>query len=109
MTALDEYDRLSPWENAARMGDRLIRQLTNLSENNASAVVSVTGKGLLISLKLMSEDMATKFCAAAGQHGVLVETGGVDRTTVLFRPSLLIHEGEADRVVSMTAANLESL
>jgi len=106
MTALDEYDRLKPWANAAHLGDVLIKELFALAGKSSGKVVSVAGKGLLISLKLANQNLALKFCAAARNGGLLVNTGEVDRSTILIRPSLLISTEEADRIVDIVAQSL---
>jgi putrescine aminotransferase len=109
MTALDEYDRLKPWVNAAHLGNVLIKKLSALAEKSGGKLLSVAGKGLLISLKLASQDLATKLCAAARHDGLLVNTGAVDRTTILIRPSLLIGMEEADKILDIIAKILQAI
>ena len=107
MAALDEYERLEPWNNAANLGASLMKDLSALAAKHARKIVSVAGKGLLVSIKLATEDLAKKFCSSAKQAGVLVNTGRVDTTSVLIRPSLLIGTEEIGRVVSVITSTLE--
>jgi len=107
MTALDEYNRLKPWENAANLGDYLIKELTALAAKNSQKIFSVTGKGLLISLRLADENLALKFCAAARKGGLLVNTGSVDTSTIVIRPSLLIKKEEADKILDIVNKTLQ--
>jgi putrescine aminotransferase len=109
MTALDEYNRLKPWENAANRGEFLIKELTALAKNNSEKVLSVAGCGLLISLKLADQNMALKFCAAARKAGLLVNTGSVDQSTILIRPSLLINKEEADKIPAIVNKILQTI
>ncbi len=109
MAALDEYDRLEPWENAALQGGVLMKGFSDCAAGYAQTIVSVAGRGLLISLKFASQELAQAFCAGARHNGLLVDTGKVDRTTVLIRPSLLITDDEAAAIidgVTKTLANL---
>jgi len=109
MKALDEYERLEPWHGAAATGATLVKELGALADKQAEKVVSVSGRGLLLSLKLKSPQAAVSFCAAASQAGMLVETGIIDASTVVLRPSLLIGAQEAGRIVDGVAAALQAL
>jgi acetylornithine/succinyldiaminopimelate/putrescine aminotransferase len=109
MTALDEYNRLKPWENAAYLGDLLIKELSSLAKTSNGKIISVAGRGLLISIKLADNNMALKFCAAARIAGMLVDTGSVDTSTVLIRPSLLIDKKEADQILDIVAKALQTI
>ncbi|HPI94187.1 MAG TPA: aminotransferase class III-fold pyridoxal phosphate-dependent enzyme [Deltaproteobacteria bacterium] len=109
MTALDEYDRLEPWKNAARIGDRMVGELSALAEKNGSKIVSIAGKGLLLSIKLAAEDLARRFCAAARAGGLLVNIGETDRTTILIRPSLLISDEDATEIFNAITRTLEAV
>jgi acetylornithine/succinyldiaminopimelate/putrescine aminotransferase len=109
MAALDEYERLLPWNNAAKRGDSIMKELSALAAKHAGKIVSVAGKGLLLSIKLATEGMAKKFCSVARQGGMIVNTGRVDTMTVLIRPSLLINAEDAEGIVSIAAKTLDSL
>jgi putrescine aminotransferase len=109
MTALDEYNRLKPWENAAYLGDLLIKELSSLAKTSSGKIISVAGRGLLISIKLADNNMAHKFCAAARIAGMLVDTGSVDTSTVLVRPSLLIGRDDADKILDIVARTLQAI
>jgi acetylornithine/succinyldiaminopimelate/putrescine aminotransferase len=109
MTALDEYDRLEPWKNAALQGDVLMKGFRACAERHVDTLVSVAGRGLLISLKFASRELAQAFCAGARHNGLLVDTGKVDRATVLIRPSLLITNEEAEAIIDGVTKTLEKL
>jgi len=109
MTALDEYDRLKPWENAARCGEILMKELFTSAGNKGEKIISIAGKGLLISLKLADRNLALKFCAALRRGGLLVNTGHVDQSTVLIRPDLLINKEDLDKVIEIVSKTLQSI
>lgn len=109
MTSLTEYNRLKPWINAAQCGESLIKELTALTKIFSEKLSSVTGRGLLISLKLADQHLALKFCATARQNGLLVNTGNTDRTTILIRPSLLIGKEEVNRIVDNVTKTLQAI
>jgi acetylornithine/succinyldiaminopimelate/putrescine aminotransferase len=109
MTSLDEYDRLQPWNNAAKTGEKLMKELSVVAGRSGKKAFSVAGKGLLISLKFSSPDSARVFCGKARENGLLVNTGMVDKAAVLIRPSLLITEEEAQKVVQAAAQSLEAM
>lgn len=109
MTALDEYNQLKPWENAAYWGDLLIKELSSLAKTSSGKIISVAGRGLLISIKLADNNMALKFCAAACIAGMLVDTGSVNTSTVLIRPSLLIGRDDADKILDIVARTLQAI
>lgn len=105
MEALDEYDRQSPWDNAQLLGDKLMKDLEALAEKN-TALQSVSGKGLLISLKLNSREAALDFCRKARDNGLLVNAGKIDESCVVLRPSLLIGQAEATLIADTIAGML---
>jgi acetylornithine/succinyldiaminopimelate/putrescine aminotransferase len=109
MAALDEYDRLEPWKNAALQGDVLMKGFSSCAARHPQTLVSAEGRGLLISLKFASLVLAQTFCAGARHNGFLVETGKVDRATVLIRPSLLITHDEAAGIVEAVTKTVERL
>ncbi|MBN2298014.1 MAG: aspartate aminotransferase family protein [Deltaproteobacteria bacterium] len=109
LKALDEYDRIEPWENARSLGDRLIEDLGGLAGNYPDLLSSVSGKGLLISLKFSSRDAAEGFCRALRVEGLLMNTGKVDPSTVVIRPSLLITSEEVSGIVEAVTKTLKGM
>jgi acetylornithine/succinyldiaminopimelate/putrescine aminotransferase len=109
MTSLDEYDRLEPWNIAAKFGEKLMADLTALVKIDKGRLISIAGKGLLISLKFSSPDIALSFCAKARENGLLVDTGKVDTSTILIRPSLLVTEAELKEIVDKTSMALSAV
>jgi acetylornithine/succinyldiaminopimelate/putrescine aminotransferase len=98
--ALEVYDQLKPWENARKMGEKLRKGLQEIAGRHPEAIESVSGLGLLISIKLRSQDAAEKFCRAARQKGMLVKPGLVDKSCVPIRPVLVITDEEAGNILN---------
>lgn len=109
MTALDEYDSRAPWTIARDLGDKLIEDLKGLALKHKETISSVAGKGLLISLKFVSEETAGTFCVRARENGLLVNIGAVDRSCVPLRPSLLITPEEAALITGSVGKALDTL
>ncbi len=109
ITSLDEYDRLEPWNNASKLGEKLMGDLAAHVKMDKGKLVSVAGMGLLVSLKFSSPQTAGSFCAKARENGLLVDTGKVDTSTILIRPSLLVSESELKDIVDKTARTLSAV
>ncbi len=109
MASLDEYDRLEPWYNASKLGEKLMGDLAALVKTDKGGLVSIAGKGLLISLKFSSPVSAESFCAKARENGLLVDTGKVDTSTILIRPSLLLTEAELKEIVDRISMALSAI
>jgi acetylornithine/succinyldiaminopimelate/putrescine aminotransferase len=99
MAALDEYEYLKPWDNAAVMGASLIDGLKGIVSEYKAGKISVNGQGLLISISFASENSARAFCLQAIKNGILVKQGKVDRKSVVIRPVLTITEAEKDMIL----------
>lgn len=108
MAALDEYDRECPWDNARDTGEILLRSLGRLA-GKKGALESVAGRGLLVSLKFASGEVARAFCVRAGEHGLMAETGKVDGSCVPLRPSLLIGKEETSFITDAVKKALGGL
>jgi acetylornithine/succinyldiaminopimelate/putrescine aminotransferase len=109
ITSLDEYDRLEPWNNASKLGEKLMGDLGALVKTDKGKLVSLAGKGLLVSLKFSSPETARSFCAKARENGLLVDTGKVDTSTILIRPSLLVTVSELKEIVDKISIALSAI
>lgn len=97
--AVAEYERVKPWENAGVMGAKLLRGMSSIAQDNPNLVDSAEGTGLLVSLKLKSEKLAQSFCVEAVAAGIIVTPGLLDKTSVLFRPTLTIDDADVDFIL----------
>ena len=96
-------ERLS--ENAARMGDYLLRRLQSI---DSSLISDVRGKGLLIGVEFAPEKVSARtVCEKLLEHGVLSkDTHG---TVVRFAPPLTITRTQIDDALSKIVAAIEAL
>ena len=96
-------ERLS--ENAARMGDQLLRGLQSI---DSSLISDVRGKGLLIGVEFAPEKLSARtVCEKLLEYGVLSkDTHG---TVVRFAPPLTITRAQIDDALSKIAAAIEAL
>lgn len=109
IAALDEYDRLTPWENAEKTGTTIRNGLLSLMEKYPEKIVAVNGEGLLIGIDLGTSEKAERFCKAAAENGLLVKPGEVAQRHVIIRPSLLITLEEAVEIMASITNALEKI
>jgi putrescine aminotransferase len=106
--ALDEYERVRPWENALAQGAKIVNEIRSFVASD-DRIKSLTGLGLLLSLEFRSAETATKFCLLARNNSLIVRKGIVDSSSVLIRPSLLITLTEAEVIIQGIKAALRDL
>lgn len=109
LAALDEYEKLKPWENALKMGNSLIHGLRTLMKEYPGKMNSVNGDGLLIGLEFNHLGDAEKFCREASINGIIVTTGEILKKSVVFRPSLLIGEKDVEDIIAASKRSLEAV
>jgi len=105
--ALELYEELKPWEQAAHSGTMLKEELEQLVSR--TPLLSVSGEGLLLSLEFADEDRAREVCRAARQHGILATVGRVRRNCVVLRPSLLITAGDVEFLLTGLSSALQDI
>lgn len=109
MAALNEYERLEPWENAQANGLELMKALTGSADKRKGLAISVSGKGLLISMQFPTREASRMFCIRARENGLLLKTGMVDETCVLLRPSLLVTQEEISCIIDGINKSLDMI
>jgi putrescine aminotransferase len=109
MAALDEYEYLKPWDNAAVMGTRLIEGLKGIVSEYKARKVLINGQGFLVSMAFDSENTARAFCVQAIKNGILVKQGKVDRKSVVIRPVLTITEAEINLMLNGIKETLKGI
>ena len=107
--ALQEYERLTPWDNAEKTGKILINGFRILMKETPDIIKSVQGDGLLIGLEFNDIDTAIAFCRNAAKNGLLVKTGEVMEESVVIRPSLLISPTDAEDILNASKLALDAL
>ncbi len=106
--AINEYDRIQPWQNAQKQGNILKKRLNELAGSKPK-LKSVQGVGLMLSLEFESAQEAEKFCRSAIQQGVLVKSGEVAKHSVVIRPPLTINDQDLDKIVTGIEKALSAL
>ena len=97
--AMDEYDRLKPWQNALLLGEKLLDDTKAVMKKYPGKIKSVNGVGLLVSLEFKDRIDSHAFCALLCNNGVFASPGEVARQCVVLRPSLLVTIDEIDAIV----------
>jgi len=98
--ALEEYERLAPWENATRQGVKIRAALDQVTDPSGRGIRSVAGAGLLLSLDLGDPASAVVFCRSLAAAGVFAKPGKVAKQTVVLRPALTIADADTDLLIS---------
>jgi len=91
--ALDEIEKRRLAGRAARLGDRALRRLREITYGR-DAVVEVRGRGLLIGIELAHAAQARAVVEAALDRSLLVLGGGLHDNVVTLSPPLTLSTGE---------------
>lgn len=97
--AMDEYDRLKPWQNALLLGEKLLDDTKAVMKKYPDKIKSINGVGLLVSLEFKDEIDSHAFCALLSKNGIFASPGEVARQCVVLRPSLLVTSDDIDAIV----------
>lgn len=104
--ALDDYERLRPWENALRQGERLEEALRRIGAAPGSKLRSTGGVGLLRSLDVGDAGAAAALCRDLAAAGVFAKPGRIAAGTVVLRPPLTIGDDDVDLLVAALERSL---
>jgi len=91
-------------ENAARMGEHLMRESRGLAAKH-STITDVRGRGLMMAIELADPALVKRVVLGAFQRGVLLL--GAGKSAIRFAPPLLIDE-EDIRIALSTIGELLS-
>lgn len=104
LEVLDLLEETRPWEHAARLGERLMKKL---SDANLACVRAVRGRGLLIGVELdpamLHASTAAELLLARG-----IATKDTHYTVIRFAPPLVIEEDELDQAADTIIDTLAS-
>ncbi len=97
--------KLKLWENAARIGDMLIKEL-NEQKEKYEFIGDVRGKGLMIGVEVVREGkpsplMAEKIRGEAEKMGLLVNVGGMYGNILRIQPPLSITTEQATKALNI--------
>ncbi len=107
--ALESYEGMSPWKNAAHLGSELLKGLEVIRKAHPSVIRSVSGMGLLVSINTDSEATAAAFCRGLAREGVLAARGDVARHSVVLRPPLIITRDEVTAILKAAGKTVSGI
>jgi acetylornithine/N-succinyldiaminopimelate aminotransferase len=105
LAAFAEINTPETLENVRRIGGYFQQQLAGLADRFADIIAEVRGKGLLIGLKLVTNNRG--FMAAARDNRLLIAGGGENCVRLL--PPLNLTEAEAREAIEKLEATCESV
>jgi acetylornithine/N-succinyldiaminopimelate aminotransferase len=105
LAAFAEINTPETLENVRRIGGYFQQQLAGLADRFPDIIAEVRGKGLLIGLKLVTNNRA--FMAAARDNRLLIAGGGENCVRLL--PPLILSEAEAREAIEKLEATCESV
>ena len=116
LATLEVYEEEGLYENAARMGEEIVKAVRQLAET-CPFIGDVRGKGLLIGLDLVAgpgstepnPQAAAKLAAALLERGVLMDVIGRHNNVAVIRPPLVIQQQHVDWLVSQLEDVLREL
>lgn len=94
--ALDLYEEITPWENAATLAGPFREILTTLGEQHPKRITGVSATGLVGAVLLDSAETAARFCRLVKEAGAIVRPGRVNPAAVIVRPPLTIVRDELE-------------
>ena len=97
--ALESYESMSPWKNAAHLGSELMKGLEIIRGAKPGIIRSIRGMGLLVSINADSDASAAALCRGLMKEGVLATRGDVAKYSVVLRPPLIITQNEVRAIL----------
>jgi len=104
---LEVIERDGLVDRAARMGDRLLQGLHELSRNHGDLVGNVRGRGLMCAVDLPEVETRDRVVRTCLEDGLIVLPCGT--VSVRFRPALTIAEQEIDEAIERLDATLKKV
>lgn len=94
---------------AAKQGEYFIKQLQGIAERNRDFYTDITGKGLLIGMHFVNDDVGYAIASGLFKRGVLI-SGTLNNSRVIrVEPPLIISREEVDTVLNRLEDTLVSL
>ncbi|HZU15312.1 MAG TPA: acetyl ornithine aminotransferase family protein [Candidatus Dormibacteraeota bacterium] len=94
-------------DNAARMGARLLRRLSELAARHPATVSEARGRGLMAAIECRTPELARRVVAAAFERGLLVLPAGA--RAVRLTPALVVSGHEVDLALDLLEQALSAL
>lgn len=94
-------------ENAAKVGDYLLKELEKLSTRYPELMRNARGKGLMCAIDLETPELRDQMLDEIFERGALILKCG--ETSLRFRPSLNFTKGEVDELIGIVEGSLRAL
>jgi len=92
-------------ENAAKMGDYLLKKVEELAENTKAGISNIRGRGTFIAFDFATPEIRNETAAKCFDEGLAVLKSG--EKAIRFRPSLTITKEEIDKGINILAKTLK--
>jgi putrescine aminotransferase len=96
-------------QRAATMGDYLLAGLKEAVKGHENKVIDVRGKGLLIGIEFVNDEIGYEVSKGLFDNGILVAGTLVNAKTIRVEPPLTIEKNQCDRVCEMLAKVLNEV
>ena len=99
LAAIEVIESENLCANAARQGRRLQEAFAGLLSTHSDIVQAVTGRGLLLGLRVASPKVASEITRQCVNHGVLIVPTSLNHACILIEPPLCISDVQVDEVI----------
>lgn len=99
LAAIEVIESENLCANATRQGRRLQEALVGLLSMHSDVVQAVTGRGLLLGLRVASPKLASEITLHCVNHGVLIVPTSLNHSCILIEPPLCISDAQVDEVI----------
>lgn len=96
-------------ERAAEIGEYLLQGLRDAMKGHENIVLEIRGKGLLIGIEFVSDEIGYEVSKGFFDNGVLVAGTLVNAKTIRVEPPLTIEKAQCDRVCEVFAKVLDEV
>lgn len=107
--ALDFWETDGLHKEVLRKGTAVRQRLEDLARKHESLEATARGRGLIQGLDCPSAGVASDVSAAAFEHGLVLETSGVESTVVKLMPPLVIDDDLLEEGLQILARSLEDV
>jgi diaminobutyrate-2-oxoglutarate transaminase len=87
----------------------IFKRLNQIKEENEDIIKDVRGKGLIIAMEFVNEEIASSITSKAFENGLIIETCGTEGNIVKFLPPLNIHQNYIDEGLKIFEKAIESI
>ncbi len=109
LATIDYIQKNNLCEHAAVMGERFKQGFTTLTQQYPDLLLEVRQKGLMIGLQYTNESIGPRMTKKFADRGLLAVYAGTDSSVCRIMPSLVISDGEVDKVLEIIEDSMKEL